>query len=70
MAGHSHSSPMRFRKDRVDATRAKAFASLPRMITVARLVKLSDALGDNDDGQSVFCNEAFPESVVRALEAS
>lgn len=35
MAGHSHSSNIRFRKDRVDAKRAKAFAKLSRMITVA-----------------------------------
>lgn len=35
MAGHSHSSNIRFRKDRVDAKRAKAFANLSRMITVA-----------------------------------
>ena len=35
MAGHSHSSNIRFRKDRVDAKRAKTFAKLSRMITVA-----------------------------------
>lgn len=35
MAGHSHSSNIRFRKDRVDAKRARAFAKLSRMITVA-----------------------------------
>ncbi len=35
MAGHSHSSNIKFRKDRVDAKRAKAFAKLSRMITVA-----------------------------------
>lgn len=35
MAGHSHSSNIRFRKDRVDSKRAKAFAKLSRMITVA-----------------------------------
>jgi len=35
-----------------------------------KLVKLIDALEDNDDVQSVFSNEEFPESVVRALEAS
>ncbi|MCA8953724.1 MAG: YebC/PmpR family DNA-binding transcriptional regulator [Planctomycetes bacterium] len=35
MAGHSHSSNIRFRKDRVDAKRAKSFAKLSRMITVA-----------------------------------
>jgi YebC/PmpR family DNA-binding regulatory protein len=35
MAGHSHSSNIRFRKDRVDARRAKVFAKLARMITVA-----------------------------------
>lgn len=35
MAGHSHSSNIRFRKDRVDAKRAKNFAKLSRMITVA-----------------------------------
>ncbi len=35
MAGHSHSSNIRFRKDRVDAKRAKLFAKLSRMITVA-----------------------------------
>ena len=35
MAGHSHSSNIKFRKDRVDAKRAKAFAKLARMITVA-----------------------------------
>ena len=35
MAGHSHSSNIKFRKDRVDGKRAKAFAKLSRMITVA-----------------------------------
>ncbi|MFO1078699.1 MAG: YebC/PmpR family DNA-binding transcriptional regulator [Planctomycetota bacterium] len=35
MAGHSHSSNIRFRKDRVDAKRAKAFAKLSRTISVA-----------------------------------
>ena len=35
MAGHSHSSNIRFRKDRVDAKRARAFAKLSRTITVA-----------------------------------
>jgi YebC/PmpR family DNA-binding regulatory protein len=35
MAGHSHSSNIKFRKDRVDQKRAKAFAKLSRMITVA-----------------------------------
>ena len=35
MAGHSHSSNIKFRKDRVDAQRAKAFSKLSRMITVA-----------------------------------
>jgi len=35
MAGHSHSSNIRFRKDRVDAKRAKTFSKLSRMITVA-----------------------------------
>lgn len=35
MAGHSHSSNIKFRKDRVDAKRARAFAKLSRMIPVA-----------------------------------
>jgi len=35
MAGHSHSANIRFRKDRVDAKRAKAFSKMARMITVA-----------------------------------
>jgi len=35
MAGHSHSSNIKFRKDRVDGKRAKAFSKLSRMITVA-----------------------------------
>ncbi|HEX5053791.1 MAG TPA: YebC/PmpR family DNA-binding transcriptional regulator [Planctomycetota bacterium] len=35
MAGHSHSSNIRFRKDRVDSKRAKVFAKLSRTITVA-----------------------------------
>ncbi len=35
MAGHSHSSNIKFRKDRVDAKRARLFARLARMITVA-----------------------------------
>ena len=34
-----------------------------------RLVRLIDALEDNDDVQGVFSNEDFPEAVVRALEA-
>lgn len=35
MAGHSHSANIRFRKDRVDSKRARLFAKLARMITVA-----------------------------------
>lgn len=35
MAGHSHSSNVKFRKDRVDAKRAKLFAKLSRLMTVA-----------------------------------
>ncbi|MCA8966209.1 MAG: YebC/PmpR family DNA-binding transcriptional regulator [Planctomycetes bacterium] len=35
MAGHSQYANIRFRKDRVDAKRAKTFAKLSRMITVA-----------------------------------
>jgi YebC/PmpR family DNA-binding regulatory protein len=35
MAGHSHSANIKFRKDRVDGKRAKVFAKLSRMITVA-----------------------------------
>ena len=35
MAGHSHSANIRFRKDRVDAARAKIFSKMARMITVA-----------------------------------
>lgn len=35
MAGHSHSSNIKFRKDRVDGQRAKRFSKLSRMITVA-----------------------------------
>ncbi|MEO6595242.1 MAG: YebC/PmpR family DNA-binding transcriptional regulator, partial [Planctomycetota bacterium] len=35
MAGHSHSSNIKFRKDRVDSKRAKVFAKLSRTITVA-----------------------------------
>lgn len=35
MAGHSHSSNIKFRKDRVDRKRAQAFAKLSRTITVA-----------------------------------
>jgi YebC/PmpR family DNA-binding regulatory protein len=35
MAGHSHSSNIKFRKDRVDSKRARVFAKLSRMITVA-----------------------------------
>lgn len=35
MAGHSHSSNIKFRKDRVDSKRAKLFAKLSRMMTVA-----------------------------------
>ena len=35
MAGHSHSANIKYRKDRVDAARAKAFSKLARMITVA-----------------------------------
>jgi YebC/PmpR family DNA-binding regulatory protein len=35
MAGHSHSANIRFRKDRVDAKRAKVFAKMARNITVA-----------------------------------
>lgn len=34
MAGHSHSSNIKFRKDRVDAKRAKTFAMLSRIIMV------------------------------------
>lgn len=35
MAGHSHSSNIKFRKDRVDAKRAKTFAKLSRIMTVS-----------------------------------
>jgi YebC/PmpR family DNA-binding regulatory protein len=35
MAGHSHSANIQFRKDRVDSKRAKHFAKLSRMLTVA-----------------------------------
>jgi YebC/PmpR family DNA-binding regulatory protein len=35
MAGHSHSANIKFRKDRVDGRRARAFSKLARMITVA-----------------------------------
>src|SRR5262249_24378528 len=35
MAGHSHSANIQFRKDRVDSKRAKTFAKLSRMLTVA-----------------------------------
>jgi len=35
MAGHSHSANIQFRKDRVDSKRAKNFAKLSRMLTVA-----------------------------------
>jgi YebC/PmpR family DNA-binding regulatory protein len=35
MAGHSQFANIKFRKDRVDAKRAKTFAKLSRMITVA-----------------------------------
>jgi YebC/PmpR family DNA-binding regulatory protein len=35
MAGHSHSSNIKFRKDRVDQKRAKVFSKISRMITVA-----------------------------------
>ena len=35
MAGHSHSANIKYRKDRVDSARAKAFSKLARMITVA-----------------------------------
>lgn len=35
MAGHSHSANIKFRKDRVDAKRAKAFSKMAKMITVA-----------------------------------
>jgi YebC/PmpR family DNA-binding regulatory protein len=35
MAGHSHSANIKFRKDRVDAKRARAFSKMARMITVA-----------------------------------
>lgn len=35
MAGHSHSANIKFRKDRVDSKRARAFSKLARMITVA-----------------------------------
>ena len=35
MAGHSHSANIKFRKDRVDAARAKVFSKSARNITVA-----------------------------------
>ena len=35
MAGHSHSSNVKYRKDRVNAAKAKAFSKVARMITVA-----------------------------------
>lgn len=45
MAGHSHSSNIKFRKDRVDSKRARLFAKLARMITVA-----ARSGGGNPDG--------------------
>ena len=44
MAGHSHSANIKFRKDRVDGKRAKAFSKLSRTITVA--VKLGGGQAD------------------------
>ena len=35
MAGHSHSANVKYRKDRVNAAKAKAFSKVARMITVA-----------------------------------
>lgn len=35
MAGHSHSANVKYRKDRVNAAKAKAFAKVARMVTVA-----------------------------------
>lgn len=43
MAGHSHSSNVKFRKDRVNAVKAKTFAKLTRMITVAARLGGGDA---------------------------
>lgn len=46
MAGHSHSANIRFRKDRVDAKRAKTFSKMARMITVAAKVGGGDPDGN------------------------
>ena len=35
MAGHSHSANIKYRKDRVDAAKAKMFSKIARMVTVA-----------------------------------
>jgi YebC/PmpR family DNA-binding regulatory protein len=35
MAGHSHSANIKYRKERVNAAKAKAFAKMARMLTVA-----------------------------------
>lgn len=60
MAGHSHSSNIRFRKDRVDAKRAKSFAKLSRMITVAA----------KQGGGSVDANPKLRLAVDKARVAS
>jgi YebC/PmpR family DNA-binding regulatory protein len=47
MAGHSHSANIKYRKDRVNAAKAKAFSKVARMITVAARLG-----GGDPDGNS------------------
>lgn len=60
MAGHSHSSNIKFRKDRVDSKRAKLFAKLSRMMTVAA----------KHGGGSVDANPRLRDYVEKARIAS
>jgi len=56
MAGHSHSSNIKFRKDRVDAKRAKTFAKLSRIMTVSA----------KHGGGSVDANPRLRDAVEKA----
>ena len=61
MAGHSHSANIKFRKDRVDAKRARAFSKLARMITVAA------KMGDPDPASNPRLRLAIDKAKAQSM---
>ena len=71
MAGHSHSANIKFRKDRVDQARARAFSKLGRMITVA--AKLGGGDPDSNPRLRLAVDKArvanmTKDSIARAIK--